>query len=150
MSGSQLDRERQPVDRPADRDDVVEVPVDVEAGIHGVCGLLEQRDRIRHASPDSSGVQREREHVVHLLAGHPQPGTRGRQHAQLRAALHEPRHDLGRLEHVLGVVEDEQQAAVAQRLGERLDTTSPSTWIPSSRAISPGTSPASPTLVRST
>ena len=99
--GGELDRQRQPVDAPADLAQVVCVAgVSRERRLEQARPLHEELDRVL------LGQRRNRKDV---LSRHVQNGAARRQHRQPRRPRREARKARSRFAHVLQVVDDEQQ-----------------------------------------
>ena len=109
--GGELDRERDIVERSADRDDMRGVVVgELEVGLDRTRTLREQLGGLRRRKRAERDV---------LLAAHPEQDPAGAEHGCRRSG--QQRADLRRgLDHLLDVVEDEQQAAAAECPGELL------------------------------
>ena len=125
MRGGELQCEREPVEPPADRRDVGggSRVVDVDGNAGGPRPLEEHPAgrRCRHGRRVVRGRQRERLERPLELRAHPQRCPAGGQHDETRAARHQLGDPGGRADHLLEVVEDDEQPPVAERVGEPVD-----------------------------
>ena len=125
MRGGELQCEREPVEPPADRRDVGggSRVVDVDGNAGGPRPLEEHPAgrRCRHGRRVVRGRQRERLERPLELRADPQRCPAGGQHDETRAARHQLGDPGGRADHLLEVVEDDEQPPVAERVGEPVD-----------------------------
>ena len=129
--GGQLDRQRQPVEAAHDLGDQRPLGgVGSEAGRDGARPLDEQLDR--RTLPVVG--QRQRRHHVDVLAGEPEPFPARGHHAHVRARR---QHALGQrghgVEHVLAVVEQQHEVAVAHHVRDPPDQRRPGTGVDAER-----------------
>ena len=116
MAGSELDGQRQAVDRAADLGDIGEVGVELEPGIDRGRGLGEQSNGIGDAVDACLGG--ERLDVEHGLTGDSQPRPAGDEHPQIGRPTDDLTDERCCVDHVLEVVEHEQAGASPQDLVE--------------------------------
>ncbi|MDD7940124.1 hypothetical protein PHK61_17010 [Actinomycetospora lutea] len=125
LRGGELEREREPVERPADARRVGHVRVrDAAVGLGGAHPVEEQR-HAREAG-DGAGVGRrvgdgQRAQGEQLLAGDAQGAAARREHAQPRAPAEQVGEPVDGVEHVLDVVEQQEAVAVGEVPVQRRD-----------------------------
>ena len=113
--------------------------------------LVEEGDGVGEATGSRGRLDGQRVHLVDVLTGDAQPRPAGHQHPQVGGPLQHVPHEVGGLDHVLEVVEDQQQAwrwSASSSICTTFEL-SPDR-MPSSLTASSATSPASATFVRST
>jgi hypothetical protein len=117
----QLERQRQPVQPPADLDDRLRV---VGRQHEGRAHCLRPRDEELHRGclrqPRGIGAvrQRQRRHRVFLLGGQAQRHAAGGQHRQVRAGVEQRADERGGVDEMLEVVEHQQAGTLAQPGGQ--------------------------------
>ena len=115
MRPGQLDRQREPVDAPADlRDSGRGGIVQVEVGVVGVRSCAEQRDCVDtgqrvHVLGRRARGQRERRHRVALLGVQSERFPTCGEHRERGTGIEEPGDERRCRKHVLEVVGDQQQ-----------------------------------------
>jgi hypothetical protein len=115
--GGELDRQRQPVETPADLDDSFYVGVGhLEFGHDGPRPLREQRHRRTDGAPGLPHRRKgQRHHRPEPFTGEAQRRPARRQDTQARTVDQEVGHQRRHRQDVLEVVEDQEELAAAQR-----------------------------------
>ena len=117
--GGELDRQRDAVEAPAHRHDVASIGVvDREVGLHCPGPLREQAHCVTNVGRRAAGVvvgKSQRRDHEDLLAADVEPLAAGREHPHSRTSGFDRGDEAGhRGQHVLAIVEDQQQLLIAQ------------------------------------